>query len=500
MIEQSSTRIDPTDPESGMDKGSVKVRVGGGVQYSPGPSLNLNAVINPDFSQIESDVEQISVNTTFALYYPEKRPFFMSGMDLIQTPMYYSRTINNPLFAGKANGKLGNLSYLSLAAYDRNTAIIIPGEEESNTVRTDLGSYVGTLRLRYDLGDENFIGILGLSRNFTEGHNYVGGLDWKLKFWKNWYFSGELFLSNTKEINDTAIFYSERQFGSTGHDASFNGEKYFGTGLHLSLRRSGRNYTFNLVQNNFSPTYQTYNGMFPSVNSRESFMNHRYTFYPNKKILKKFSLQANLSMNHNYDGLFKELVFQPTASLTVIGQTNITVGHLTVNRERFRDILFKGVQRTYFFVNSSPVNGLNVSFGLQTGKFIYRSSVPEIGKGYNLESSIQIEPGSRLKTGFSFSLAKLNSLDTGDEFYQGYILRNNTTFQFTRKLFIRNIIQYNSFSDSFCVYPLLSYKFNAFTMFCAGMTCDMKDYQEDVYSFKPTRNQYFIKLQYLFSR
>ncbi len=500
MIEQSNTRVDPSSSESAMEKGSVKARIGGGIQYAPGPSLNLNAVINPDFSQIESDAEQISVNTTFALYYPEKRPFFMSGMDLIQTPMYYSRTINNPLFATKANGKIGKLSYLTLAAYDRNTAIIIPGEEESNTVRTDMESYVGTLRLRYDHGNENFIGLLGLSRNFTEAHNYIGGLDWNLKFWKNWYFSGELFLSNTKEINDSTVFYSDRKLGSKGYDAAFNGEDYFGTGMHLGLSRSGRNYTFNLVQNNFSPTYQTYNGMFPSVNSRESLMSHRYTFYPNRKIVKNLSLQAVVTMNYNYDGVFKELVFQPVFSMTVIGQTNINVGHLTVNNERFRDILFKGVRRTFFSVMTSPVKGLNLSVATQTGKFIYRTSVPRIGKGYNISSSVQIEPGSRLKTDFSLSLAKLNEPETGDEFYNGYILRNSTTYQFTRKLFLRNIIQYNSFSDTFCVYPLISYKFNAFTMFCAGMTCDMMDYEEDAYSFLPTRNQFFIKLQYLFSK
>ena len=500
MIEQSNVRADASDPDSEMDKGSVKVRIGGGLQYSPGPSLNLNAVVNPDFSQIESDADQISVNTTFALYYPEKRPFFMAGMDLIQTPMYYSRTINNPLFAGKVNGKLGNFSYLTLAAYDRNTAIIIPGEENSNTVRTDMGSYVGALRLRYDLGNENFIGILGLSRNFTGAHNYLGGFDWSLKFWKNWYFKGELFLSDTKEINDTSIFYSGRQFGSTGHDAAFNGEKYIGTGMHIVLTRSGRNYTFSVVQNNFSPTYQTYNGMFPSVNSRASYMNHRYTFYPNKKIIKRISLQANLNLNYNYDGLFKEISFQPSATMTIIGQTSVSVGHMTVNRERFSDIMFKGVQRTYLYVNSSPVKGLTFSLEMQSGKYIYRSSVPELGKGYDIGSSVQFEPGSRLKTGFSFSLAKLDDLETGEEFYQGYILRNSTTFQFTRKLFLRNIIQYNSFSDTFCVYPLVSYKFNAFTMFCAGVTCDMKDYQEDAYSFRPTKNQYFIKLQYLFSK
>ncbi|TFH48047.1 MAG: hypothetical protein E4G92_04220 [Bacteroidia bacterium] len=128
MMEQKGERSDVSDPESPMELSKLKARVGGGITYSPGPNTTINAVINPDFSQIESDAGQISVNSTFALYYPEKRPFFMSGMDLLQTPMYYTRTINNPLFAAKINGKAGRFSYLALAADDRNTSVIVPGE------------------------------------------------------------------------------------------------------------------------------------------------------------------------------------------------------------------------------------------------------------------------------------------------------------------------------------------------------------------------------------
>jgi len=355
-------------------------------------------------------------------------------------------------------------------------------------------------RIRYDLGNENFIGALGLSRNFTEANNYLGGLDWSFKFWKNWYFQGELFLSNTKELNDSTIFYSERQLGSTGHDAGFDGEQYYGTGMHLALQRRGRNYTFFIVQNNFSPTYQTYNGMYPSVNSRRTSINNSYTFYPNKKIIKKVSVNTGGNLNYNYDGMFKELVIQPGASLSMIGQTNINFAYLLVNRERFREVFFKGVQRAFFNISSAPVRGLSVSLNGQAGRFIYRTLTPVVGKGYTLSSSVSIEPTSRLKSSFTCSLARLNDLETDEEFYNGFILRNSTTFQFSRKLFLRNITQYNSFSNTFSIYPLISYKFNAFTMFCAGMTKDMLEYEEEDYIFKPTENQFFVKLQYLFSK
>jgi len=501
MFEQSGAKADMSDPESSIDRSKIKVRVGGGVTYSPGPNTTINAVINPDFSQIESDAEQISVNTTFALYYPEKRPFFMSGMDLLQTPMYYSRTINNPLFAAKVNGKAGRISYIALASNDRNTGITVPGEEQSNTVQTGLDSYAGVARMRYDMENENFVGALFLSRNFKESHNYLGGLDWNFKFWKNWYWSGEIFLSNTKEINDTTLFNSERKFGSTGHDAGFNGEDYLGTGLHLALSRSGRKYSFSLVQNNFSPTYQTYNGMFPEVNGRQSYMTHRYTFQINKKIIQKIRLSAATKIGYNYDNVFKEYVLQPAFTLNMIGQTSLNANYMVMNKERFSNILFEGVNRGIYMIETTPIKGLSVSFVGSLGKFIYRSADPRLGKGYDITTEIAIEPFSWLKATFSWSTAKLNDLDSGDEFYNGHIFRNVTSLQFTKKLFLRGIAQYNTFDQSFSIYPLLNYKFNAFTMFCAGMTQDYLDYdQAEPYSFKTTGYQYFVKLQYLFSR
>jgi hypothetical protein len=112
---------------------------------------------------------------------------------------------------------------------------------------------------------------------------------------------------------------------------------------------------------------------------------------------------------------------------------------------------------------------------------------------------MDLEPTTRLKTSFSLTSAELNDFEDDKRFYKGYILRNITTYQFTRKLFFRGITQYNSFGKSFSIYPLVSYKFNAFTMFCAGMTRDLYNFEQEDYKFETSGYQYFVKLQYLFS-
>jgi len=184
----------------------------------------------------------------------------------------------------------------------------------------------------------------------------------------------------------------------------------------------------------------------------------------------------------------------------MIGQTRIDISYMVLNRERFRNILFQRINETVFNISSTPVKGVSLSLNGQTGRFIYRTLTPVMGKGYTITSELDIEPVSRLKTSFTWTIAKLNDLKDSTEFYQGNIVRNITTLQFTKQLFLRNIVQYNTFSKTFSIYPLLNYKFNAFTMFCAGMTQDLLNYNQPDYKFKTSGYQYFVKLQYLLSR
>ncbi|TFH38588.1 MAG: hypothetical protein E4G95_03240, partial [Bacteroidia bacterium] len=219
---------DQANPNSGIAYSPPVGRVGGSIAYSPRSNLKLEAVINPDFSQIESDATQISVNTPFAINYPEKRPFFLSGKEVFSSMYYSSRTINDPLFAIKASGKTKALSYLYQSAYDRNTILIIPGEEQSNTIPTSLGSFSNVGRVTYDFGNESRVGGAVLVKNMKEAHNYVFEFDARYKFWQNWYLITYLYLTNTKELNDTVLFNSTRKLGNTGYTAGFNGEEFWG--------------------------------------------------------------------------------------------------------------------------------------------------------------------------------------------------------------------------------------------------------------------------------
>ncbi len=495
--QQSSALSNTGDPTSPFVNGNVQGRIGGGFRYTPSSDFALDFVVNPDFSQVESDADQISVNTTFALSYEERRPFFLESAELLQTPMYYSRSINNPLYAGRIVGKTGSLSYMYIGAQDRNSVLVIPGEDESSTVPTSLTSYANIGRLRYNLEDESYIGAMAFGRNFPDAHNYLLGFDWNYKFWTNWYFNGEGFLTNTKELQDTALFASQRAFGSTGKSAGLDGEQYSGEGIHIVLSHSGRDYGFDAVYNDFSPTYQTYNGSFSSVDYRQVWLNQRYTLYWENSFIERANAYLSGGTRHNHEGILKELVLQPQMSVTLRGQTQISVSYLLVNEEHLRGVRLKNARRVLFNASSRAWDAFSFSLYGQIGRFIYRSSTPEMGDGHRLGCSITLRPTSSLKLDMSYDTERLARASTGETLYDGYVVRTVGIYQFTPEMFLRTILQYNSFSRTINVYPLFSYKLNALTTFYAGLTNDYS-YYGDPNGFTTTDRQFFVKVQYLF--
>ena len=116
------------------------------VKWTPGASTAVDATVNPDFSQIESDVAQIAANERFALFFPEKRPFFLEGVELFSTPIQavYTRTITSPRWGLRGTGKVGATAYTALVAQDRGGgSVILPGPIGSDFADQDFRSWVG---------------------------------------------------------------------------------------------------------------------------------------------------------------------------------------------------------------------------------------------------------------------------------------------------------------------------------------------------------------------
>ena len=141
-------------------------------KWTPNANTAIDATINPDFSQIESDVAQIAANERFALFFPEKRPFFLEGLELFSTPIQavYTRTITSPRWGLRATGELGGTPYTVLVAEDRGGgSVILPGPNGSRPAPTGLlldGWPIG--RVRQDFGN-SFASFLVTDREIEGG-------------------------------------------------------------------------------------------------------------------------------------------------------------------------------------------------------------------------------------------------------------------------------------------------------------------------------------------
>jgi hypothetical protein len=177
----TSRRTDRRDEvaSSALEAGSLRSEAGLDLRWGPAPGLTLNAAVNPDFSQVEADAAQLDVNNRFALFFPERRPFFLEAADLFTTPIQavFTRTVADPLWGGKITGKSGGSAVAAIVARDEVNQLLLPGPETSTAAATGDGVTVGFGRVRRDVGRSSTVGALFTARGGAGYHNLVGGAD-----------------------------------------------------------------------------------------------------------------------------------------------------------------------------------------------------------------------------------------------------------------------------------------------------------------------------------
>jgi hypothetical protein len=178
---RTDEREAPTD--ASLTRGDVQAEAGLTARWSVSSSMTLNGTVNPDFSQVEADVAQLDVNQRFALYYPEKRPFFLEGLDYFTTPIQavFTRTVADPYFGAKLTGKQGGNAMGLFVTRDRINNLTLPSNESSMNVSIDDDVTTMVGRYRRDIGSTSTIGALYAGREGEGYHNRQIGAD---LFWR----------------------------------------------------------------------------------------------------------------------------------------------------------------------------------------------------------------------------------------------------------------------------------------------------------------------------
>ena len=225
---------------------STRHEASGDLRWGMTPNLTVSGTVNPDFSQVETDVGQIPGDVRFANFYPELRPFFVEGSDQFEVPnkLVNTRNIVQPVGAVKLTGKIPRTDVGLLSAVDAATAT---GEHPVFNV----------LRLRRDIGEQSNAGLVITDRTQGARYNRLAGFDTRLQ-WAN-YYSAEVRLA-----------------GSLTHDSSGTRR---GALWEVTQGRSGRAYGNRYALQGFSPDFRTDVGFINRVNFVKAQVNQRITVF-----------------------------------------------------------------------------------------------------------------------------------------------------------------------------------------------------------------------------
>jgi len=279
----------------------TKVDGGLDVKWIPTASTAFDATVNPDFSQVESDVAQISANQRFALFYPEKRPFFLEGLDLFSTPIQavYTRQVTAPRWGARATGELAGTAYTLLAAEDRGGgSVIIPGPQSSHFANQDFSSRVVIGRARRDLGS-GFASFLLTDREIAGGgFNRVAGPDFQWRPNGADRITGQLLLSQTRTPDLPAL------------DAEWDGRELRSHALYLQWARTTRHFDGSLTYRDIGDDFRADLGFLPQVGVRDGRAAGGYTLYPESGPFRNVHPYTVL---HEIDGTNGDLLLRQVA-------------------------------------------------------------------------------------------------------------------------------------------------------------------------------------------
>ncbi len=498
---------------SRLEHGPIKGEPSIGLRYSFSSSTMVEAALNPDFSQVESDASQIDVNTTFALFYDEHRPFFMEGGDLLNTQInaVYTRSINNPLAAAKLTMRPRGTALMFLGAYDENSPALLPFEERSGLLPDAGGSWVSILRARQSFWEDSYAGALITDRRFADGGSgSVAGIDGSLRFLTHNRLRFQALASHTRESTDSSMTaragLNSVVFNDGRLTARFDGESFTGYAWTGGIEHSSEFYNGEVAYNETSPAFRAASGFITQAGRRTLTSWHGITFYDPLPFVDRITPSVSAGRVWNSSGIIKDGWITPELTFYLHAQTTLTLGFLTSD-ELFRGVHLNGIRRSWLRVNSNFSEPLRAGVYVLRGRVIARNlDTPVLGRGGDVNIWVAIKPIQQLLIEPEFSFSELYHPDTGDELFRGYIFRARFNYQFTRELFLRLVVQYDDFRRTLAFEPLLTYRLNAYSIFYIGSTHGFRELDEahengDIrraWEFGQTSMQYFLKFQYLF--
>jgi Domain of unknown function (DUF5916) len=417
--------------------------LGGNIRWGMTSNFTLNGTVKPDFSQVEADATQIATDLRFALFYPEKRPFFVEGIDQFNVPnsLVYTRRVVRPTAAAKITGKVGATDFALLSAVDDQQISRAPGE---NPV-------VNILRLRRDFSGQSTIGLLLSGREEAGSFNRVAGGDLRVVFGGMYFAQFQAVGSATRNLTT----------GATATRAAPMWEAV--------VDRTGRAFGFHYSIRGIHRDFDAWNGFVPRSDLVEPSISNRFTWYGRPgSAIEQYNTFFTTAALWRYDDFFatKSLLEDRIAmmnGLTFRGRWTVNVNPTLAtfafdpNRYANRFVISAGGIDTSAFVPSARTTTLVLTARVSTPQFQrFDASVSVTGgndvdfqetsrvRRFDVNASANWRPTEKLRVNGSYASTLLTRRSDEDPTTRIRIPRIKLEYQIARPIFVRFVGQYDA--------------------------------------------------------
>lgn len=471
---------------------SSKPDAGISFKYGLTSSITLDATINPDFSQVESDAFQMEVNRRYPVFYSEKRPFFMEGSSLFNIAggpnlwtAVHTRRILDPIVGAKLTGTIGKLSFGTLTASDQ-----APGKPyEDGTVNPflDKNKLFNIARATYSLKKGSYIGAILADTELGDTFNRAVGGDFNMLIGKPHHLSGS-FVYTTSALDS-----AQRKSGMEGY---------------LGYSYNSRRFTFHPRIEHFDKNFQMDTAFYNRTGITMASLYADVSFYPNKDKypwLKRIipSYYQAYGRDRIQGGLERSYQFNLDLALTRQGYAGISYA---LGNEPWAHQNFKSDGWGYYG-NMQVFKWLRLNYSNSRGYATYYDPTsPFLGKSKSYSAGFVLQPSEKITENVSFYRQTFKRADTGGQVYQVNLINTRSSYQFNRRLSLRLIVQFDSSRHRVLNDFLSAYELIPGTVFYAGYgslierrgwDSQRQEWLYDSGNYLNTRRGLFFKVSYL---
>jgi hypothetical protein len=493
----TASRTDELDsfPAGDLQAGDEETEAGLTVRWGITPNLTLSGTVNPDFSQVEADAAQLDINERFALFFPEKRPFFLEGVGYfnVLNRAVFTRTLVDPEWGLKLTGKRGRDGLGFFAAEDAVNSLLFPSNQgsQSTLLRQPVSSAV--LRYRRDVGAASSFGLLYTGREGDGYRNHVAGFDGFFRPRESDTLIVQYLRSDTRYPSAVATDFGQPI-------GAFDDSLW-----EIRYERDTRDWNFAVDYEDYGPGFRADNGFVPRVDQRKAQVIGRRRFWGGEDDwFDRIEVGAYANHIEDHDGRLTDQAWQLFSSLAGPLQSAVDLV-ATRRKELFGDTLYEDLDSVELAAELQPGGSVKLgAYAAFSNTIDYANNRP--ADELLLNPTLEARIGRHLNLDLDHVRQELDV--DGGKLFEANLTQLRMAYNFNTRMLVRGILQWLDIVREPALYNapvepsvetlfsqlLFSYKVNARTVLFLGYS----DNQLAVDDTARTRTDrtFFLKLGY----